>query len=381
MSAYRFDMERAGVKVSSDPLLAASVLLLLGLGMVSLYSASFSFADRFFQDGLYFIKRQAAFGALGVILFFLAARIDLEFLRRFVKPLVLGTILLCLLTFVPGIGVMRNGAARWIRLGPTTYQPSELVKLVLPFYLAHIFDKKQDRLSDASAGILPPALMTLLFFLLIYLQNNFSTAAFVAANALVIFFLAGVKIRYFLLTAVLVSPISALMVLTKEHRLRRLITFLKPEWDPLGAGYQVRSSILTIASGGFWGKGLGQGTRKVASVPEIHSDFVFSAYAEEGGLLAVLLFFVVLALFAVRSYRAAMESERTFPRLLACGLTTVIVTQSLLNTAVVVGALPATGIPLPFFSAGGSSLATTLFAAGLIVNVSRTPIRSEAHHV
>lgn len=381
MSAYRFDMEKAGAKMSSDPLLSASMLLLLGLGLVSLYSASFYFAERFFQDGHYFIKRQLVFGVLGLILFIIALRIDLEFLRRFVMPLVLGTILLCLLTFVPGIGVIRNGAARWIRLGSTTYQPSELVKLVLPFYLAHIFDKKQARLSDASSGILPPALMTLLFFLLIYLQNNFSTAAFVAANALVIFFLAGVKIRYFLLTAVLVGPISALLVFTKEHRLRRLITFLKPEWDPLGAGYQVRSSILTIASGGFWGKGLGQGTRKVASVPEIHSDFVFSAYAEEGGLLAVLLFFVVLALFSVRSYKAAMGAERTFPRLLASGLTTVIVSQSLLNTAVVVGALPATGIPLPFFSAGGSSLATTLFAAGLIVNISRTPIRSEAHHV
>jgi cell division protein FtsW len=362
---------------STDPFLVAAVMLLAGLGLVTLFSASSAFAERFFGDSLYFIKRQAVFACVGFVLFIVASRINLSLVRRFIKPLVLGTVVLCLLTFIPGIGVVKNGAARWIRLGTSTYQPSEMVKLVLPLYLAHIFDKKEERLSGFSDGILPPILMTLLFFMLIYLQNNFSTAAFIGMNAVIIFFLAGIRFRFFIAAAFVSLPIAALLVLTREHRLRRVMAFLKPEWDPLGAGYQVRSSILTIASGGIWGKGIGQGTRKIASVPEIHSDFVFSAYAEEAGLVGVVLFFALLALLCLRGYRAALAAPDTFRRLLACGLVTMFITQALLNTGVVVGALPATGVPLPFFSAGGSSLATMLFAAGLIVNVSRTAARSE----
>jgi len=159
------------------------------------------------------------------------------------------------------------------------------------------------------------------------------------------------------------------LVFTKEHRVRRLVSFIKPEWDPMGAGFQVKASREAIISGGFWGKGIGEGTRKVASVPEIHSDFIFSAYAEETGFIGIILFFVMFTVFAVLGYRAAMRSETVFGRLLASAMTTMIVSQALLNIAVVSGALPATGIPLPFFSAGGSSLVTTLVCAGLIANV------------
>jgi cell division protein FtsW len=281
--------------------------------------------------------------------------------------------ILCILTLVPGIGVVKNGAARWIRLGPVTSQPSELVKLVLPLYLAHIFAKKEDRIRSFSTAVLPQALVSLIFFFLIYFQNNFSTAILIAVNALFIFFLAGVQIRYFIGAAVILIPLSSLLILTKEHRFRRLISFLWPEWEPLGTGYQVRSSLLTIGSGGFWGKGIGQGTRKIASVPEVQSDFVFSAFAEEAGFIGVLLVFVLFILFTLRGYRAALRAGNGFCRLFAFGLVTAIASQALLNIAVVSGVLPATGIPLPFFSAGGSSLATTLLMAGLIVNISGNP--------
>jgi cell division protein FtsW len=354
-----------------DHILAGSVFLLTGLGLVTLYSSSYAFGQRFFGSGLYFISRQLILGAAGVALFFIASRISLEALRKLMKPLVIGTVILCVLTFVPGIGVSKNGASRWIRLGSWTYQPSELVKLVLPLYLAHIFDKKQEGLDSFSSGVLPPVLITALFFLLIYLQNNFSTAVFIAVNALVIFFLAGVRLRYFFAALVMLLPLSGLLILTKEHRLRRLISFIWPDWEPQGAGYQVRSSLLTIMSGGFFGKGVGQGTRKIASVPEIHSDFIFSSFAEESGFLGVLLLFILFAVFALRGYRGALRADSLFKRLFCCGLLTMILSQALLNIAVVSGSLPATGIPLPFFSAGGSSLATTLLMAGFIVNAAR----------
>ena len=364
-------MEQPGRKTRPDPLLTASVLLLTGIGLAALYSASYAFAERFFGNVLYFISRQAVLALFGGGLFFLVSRMNLELLRLWIFPLVIGTIVLCIFTFIPGIGIMKNGATRWIRLGSSTYQPSELVKLALPLYLAHIFDKKSARLDSFSAGVLPPTMITVVFFILIYMQNNFSTAFFVLLNALIIFFLAGIRLRYFFAAAMIFLPLSVFFVLTREHRLRRFISFLWPEYDPQGAGYQVRSSIITISSGGFWGKGIGQGTRKIASVPEIHSDFVFASFAEEGGFFAVLLAFALFGLFAFAVYRSALKSQSLFGRLLAFGLGTMILSQILLNTAVVVGALPATGIPLPFFSAGGSSLATTLIMCGLLVNNSR----------
>jgi cell division protein FtsW len=347
------------------------VILLLGTGLVTLYSSSYAFALRFFRDGNYFIFRQLIFAAVGIVLFLIFSRINLETLRKYVMPLLGITAFLCVLTMIPGVGVERYGASRWIEIGPVSYQPSEMVKFVLPLYLAHLLDKKADNLDNFYSGVLPPVLVTGIFFALIYVQNNFSTAVFLVFNALVIFYIAGMRYRYFFAAIAMILPISALLVFTKEHRVRRLVSFIKPEWDPLGAGFQVNSSREVIISGGFWGKGIGEGTRKVASIPEIHSDFIFSAYAEETGFIGIVLFFALITVFAVLGYRAAWKSESVFGRLLAAGLTTMLVSQSLLNTAVVSGALPATGIPLPFFSAGGSSLATTLLCAGLIANVSR----------
>ncbi|MDR0877696.1 MAG: putative lipid II flippase FtsW, partial [Treponema sp.] len=353
---YQFDAEKSDHSFSPDHILTSCVFLLTGIGLVTLYSSSYAFGERFFGDGLYFVLRQLILGAGGVVLFFIASRINLDRLRKrkWMMLLVFGTVLLCLLTFVPGVGVSKNGASRWIQIGPYTYQPSELVKLVLPLYLAHIFDKKQDALDSFGSGVFPAVLITALFFLLIYLENNFSTAVFIAINALVIFFIAGVRLRYFFAAVVMLLPLSSLLILTREHRLRRLISFIWPEWEPQGAGYQVRSSLLTIMSGGFWGKGIGQGTRKIASVPEIHSDFIFSSFAEETGFLGVLVFFVLFAVFAVQGYKASLRSDTVFKRLLSFGLVTMILSQALLNIAVVSGSLPATGIPLPFFSAGGS---------------------------
>lgn len=347
------------------------VILLLGTGLVTLYSASYSFAMRFFADGNYFIKRQLIFACFGIVFFIICALINLEKFRRFIKFFVGIAAFLCFLTLVPGIGVERYGASRWIEFGALSYQPSEMIKFVLPLYLAHLLDKKANNIDKFSTGVLPPVLVTGLFFVLIYIQNNFSTAVFIVFNAMIIFYLAGIKYRYFLAAVTMIIPISALLVFTKEHRVRRLVSFLRPEWDPLGAGFQVNASRDAIVSGGFWGKGIGEGTRKIASIPEIHSDFIFSAYVEETGYIGLILFFVLFAVFAFLGYRAAIKCESVFGRLLAAGLTTMIVLQALLNIAVVSGALPATGIPLPFFSAGGSSLFTTMVCAGLIANVAR----------
>jgi len=367
----QFDVERAH-RQNTVHLFYISIILLSGLGFVTLYSASYAFAARFFRHGNYFIIRQLIFGAAGIVLFIIFSRISLKFLRKCILPLFCIAAALCVLTLVPGIGIERYGASRWIEIGQFSYQPSEMVKFVLPLYLAHLLDKKSDNLDNFYSGILPPVLVTGLFFGLIYIQNNFSTAVFIVFNAMVIFFIAGMRYRYFFAAIAMILPVSALLVFTKEHRVRRLVSFLRPEWDPMGAGYQVQASREAIISSGFWGKGIGEGSRKVASIPEIHSDFIFSAYVEETGFIGILLIFALFTIFAVLGYKAALNSKTVFGRLLAAGLTTMIASQALLNTAVVSGALPATGIPLPFFSAGGSSLITTFICAGLIANIART---------
>ena len=369
---YRFDAEKTNESPRFDHILIACILLLTGIGMVTLYSASYYFAVNFKGNGLFFTIRQLIFGGLGIVLFFVMSRIDLEKMRKFVKPLVFISFALCILTFIPGIAYVRNGASRWIGIGGMTYQPSEMAKFVLPLYLAHYFDKKRDSLDDLLKGIIPPVLVCALFFIIIYKQNNFSTAVFIVLNALVVFWLAGVKPKFFLSVVAIFLPLSVILGLSKEHRMLRIKSFLWPQLEPLGASYQVRSSLLTIRAGGFWGKGIGHGTRKIASVPEIHSDFIYSAFAEETGYIGVLLFFVIFLVFAIRGYRAALRGDSAFKQLLAASLVTVIVSQVLVNVAVVSGALPPTGIPLPFFSAGGSSLFTTLICMGLIVNVSRS---------
>jgi cell division protein FtsW len=367
-----FNVESSARKFQADHVLIACVFLLVGVGLATLYSASYAFGERFFKSGLYFFSRQVIYCLIGLAAFFAASWVKLSTLRKFIVPMVVITLVLCALPLAPGVGVTKNGASRWIRVtASTTFQPSELVKLILPFYLAHIFSKKQERINSLISGILPPAMITVLFGVLIYLQNNFSTSVFLAINALFIFFIAGVRYRYFICGAIVLIPTSAFLVLSKEHRLRRIISFFMPDWEPQGAGYQVHSSLNSIGSGGLLGKGFGQGTRKIASVPEIHSDFIFSSFSEETGLVGVLLFYALFAVFTVHGYRAALKCRDMFRRLLGCGLVTMISSQALLNIAVVSGALPATGVPLPFFSAGGSSLAVTLVIAGLIVNISR----------
>ncbi|GHV67490.1 cell division protein FtsW [Spirochaetia bacterium] len=381
------EMERSS-RFPVDHLLIASVILLIGLGLVYLYSASWVPSERISRISgreYSFIYLQVLYALIALPVFLFATWINLDFFRRrgVILVMLVLTAVFCMLPLVERFGGNKNGASRWINLSlrlsdsaNISFQPSELVKVVLPLYLAHYFDWKKDLIDHFSRGILPPVLVTMIFFGLIILQNNFSTAMFIVVNALFIFFLAGVRIRFFIGALVIVLPLGALMILIAPHRVSRIANWsqwiLERRWDTLAGGYQPRNSLAAIRAGGFWGRGIGQGTGKLTSIPEVQSDFIFSAYAEETGFLGVLILFALFAFFALRSYRAAMGQEETYRRLLAFGLASLILSQALINVAVAVAALPTTGIPLPFFSSGGSSLMITLIMAGLLINLSRT---------
>ncbi len=354
-----------------DTLLLGAIILLVGIGLSVLFSASYFYSERLMGDPLYFFKKQAAFVALGASIAFVLSRISVELVRRSSPVVLLVAFALSLMTFLPGIGTEVQGANRWITLGGASFQPSELVKLALVLYLASLFAKKHERINDLVNSVLPPVIVVSVFAGIVYLQNDFSTAFFLVVLALVMFFVAGVRLMYFAFLGTFVLPMSAILLFTKEHRVNRIIAFLDPRTDPVGSGYQVIASRSALANGGLWGTGLGMGTKKLGGLPEAHSDFVFAVLAEELGLVGVVAVCGLFLLFALRGYGIAIGTEDRFARYLAFGLTTSLFLQAVLNMAVVCGVVPATGIPLPFFSQGGSSVFVSLCMCGLLLSLSK----------
>lgn len=360
-------------KPHGDALLLLVLILMSGIGLSVLFSASTYYAERLFQDPYYFVRRQLLWVILGTVAALIAARLPLTLLRQ-ATPIVLAVaLILTVLTFVPGIGQPIMGARRWLFLFGQSFEPSELVKFSLVLYLAAIFSKKKDRINDPVNSLLPPLLVVSLFITLIYLQNDFSTAFFILLIALAMFLIAQVRIIYFVLLSLLFVPLGGMLLFTKAHRVRRLMAFLNPLADPSGSGYQVIAAQTAFVSGGFWGRGLGKGVKKLGGLPEAHSDFIYAVVGEEAGFLGALFVLLLFALLAWRGYLLVVNGKDSFSRYLAFGITSMITLQALLNISVAIGLVPATGIPLPLFSSGGSSMLVTLIMGGVLINLSRQP--------
>ncbi len=354
-----------------DPVLLAVLVLLVGAGISILFTSSYFRAERLFADPFHFLRRQSVWIGLGIAASFLVSRITTEYLQKRVALLLAVALAAMLLSFVPGIGVQFLGARRWIFVLGFSFQPSELVKLALVIYLAHILSCKRDQLDDLVNSLLPPIIVVAVFSALIYYQNDFSTAVFVMIASLTMFFIAGVPLRYFFSLAVMTMPVSAILLLSREHRVQRVLAFVEPSRDPAGTGYQMLASQNALIQGGFWGAGIGGSSQKFGGLPEAHSDFVFAILAEELGFVGVLAILVLFGVFAYRGFRIAYLLEDRFRSYLAFGLTASILLQTMLNMAVVSGMVPSTGIPLPFFSTGGSSVFISLVMCGLLLNLSR----------
>ncbi len=367
----RFQAEKIGHS-QADYTLIALLVLLLGFGLSTLFSASYYYGSRMFGSAEHFLYRQLVFVAIGIAVAYVLSRVSLDFVRKMVPALVFVTFLLTLLTFVPGIGVQTLGARRWIVIFGQSFQPSELIKFTVIVYLAHIFSKKRDKIDDLMNTIIPPLIVSTLFIALVYFQNDYSTAFFLLFLTLTMFFISRVPFGYIALLVSTLLPLAGVLLFTKQHRVQRILSFWDPAKDPLGTGYQVASSQAALMNGGIWGVGFGRGVRKLGGLPEAHSDFVFAVLGEEVGFIGVIFILALFLAFAIRGYMIGLVSKDRFGYYLAFGFTTCILFQGLFNIAVVCGLVPATGIPLPFFSAGGSSILVTLAMSGLLLNLSRT---------
>jgi cell division protein FtsW len=354
-----------------DMFLVMLLIVLLGVGLSLLFSASYSFSARTFDDPLYILKRQLMWAGIGAAAAFVVSLTPTSTFQGAMPLILLGTLLVLLLPFIPGLGVSILGARRWIVVFGQSFQPSELVKVSLVLYLASFFATREPSERMPMNTLIPPFIVMCLFAGIILLQNDYSTAIFVLVTGLAMMYVARVPALHFVLVTLFTIPLGFLLLFTREHRIQRLLAFMDLSANSLGSSYQIVTAKAAIVSGGLWGRGLGRSAAKLGPLPMSYSDFIYSVIGEETGLLGALFVLALFALLAWRGYRIAFRSEDRFTSLAAFGVTTVICLQALLNMAVAIGLIPTSGITLPFFSQGGSSLFVTLVMCGLLVNLSR----------
>ena len=357
-------------KLKSDKLLFTATLLLVCTSVVMVYSASAVMAMERFQQPYWFLTKQAAWALMGLLLVPIVMRIDY---RQYRQPAVIWTMLALATAALVAVLFSRpvNGASRWLGVGPFGVQPSELAKIAIIIFTAALLERRMERIDDVSYSLIPIAIVVGGIVALILAEPDLGTAAVVAMIAAAMVFAAGVSYRYVLGLALASLPAFYLLVMTSEYRRRRVFAFLDPWSDPLGTGYQMIQSMTAVGTGGIVGRGLMGGVQKLFYLPEPHNDFIYAVISEERGLAGAT---VVLACFGViiwRGLRTAVRAPDRFGAFLAIGLTVMVVFQAFFNISVVLGLLPPKGIPLPFVSAGGSSLLINLIGMGILLNVSQ----------
>jgi cell division protein FtsW len=353
-----------------DRALLLAVAALTAFGLVMVFSASEVQGWLWFHNPAYYFEHQLMWLALGVILLFAGANLDYHRLRPLAWPLGVVTVALMVLVLLPHFGVEVNGARRWLRLGPLQMQPAELAKIAAIIFMALWLERHRDRLSSLENGVVPFLALLGFTILLVILERDLGTTLIVAGILLAQFLVAGGRKRHVLLLVLIVALCVYLFILMEPYRLHRILAFVDPWSDPLNTGFQAIQSVVALGSGGFAGLGLGHSIQKYQWLPFAHTDFIFAIVGEETGLLGTSAVLALFGLFAYRGYRVALKAPDAFGSLLACGVTTWIALQAMINIAAVTVTLPTTGIPLPFISYGGSSLAIALLAVGILINVS-----------
>ncbi|MHC1682531.1 MAG: stage V sporulation protein E [Clostridiaceae bacterium] len=359
-------------KVEVDFTLLATILVLVAFGVIMVFSASSYVAlhsKDYNQDEFYFLKKQGLWALLGIAGMFIIQKIDYHIYRKYIKHLMLITlVLLIVVLFSKPI----NGAQRWINLGFTTIQPSEIAKYVVVLFLAHSISRKGDNMRYFVKGIVPYLLVSGFFAGLVLAEKNLSIATIIMSVTLIVLFVGGVNIKHYLMMIVGLIPLGVGFILFEPYRLKRLLSFLDPFQDPKGNGYQLIQSWYALSSGGLLGVGLGQSRQKAFFIPEPHNDFIFSVIGEELGLVGCIALIILFILLISRGIKVALNARDTYGTLLAIGITSVIAIQAIINIAVVSGSIPVTGVPLPFISSGGTSLFVNLLAMGILLNISST---------
>lgn len=361
-----------------DFTLLITVFILLGLGIITVLSASSPTALAETGNSYKYLIKQMEAAVIGIFLMFVASKIDYKLWQKNYK--IIYFICMILLLAVCALGREAGGAKRWLDMGFLSFQPSEVAKVgVIIFYSAWL-TKNKEKLKTFKYGFVYPLswLLIPIFFILV-LQNHFSATLVICMLAAILMILAGCKIRYFIFVGIPLAALGvfAIIVAGQGFRMQRILTFFDPWQDIKGKGWQIVQSLYAIGSGGLFGVGLGESKQKYLYIPEPHNDFIFAVLAEELGFIGCAIVIILFAILIWRGITIAMKAPDMFGSLLAAGITSMIAIQVLVNIAVVTASMPVTGMALPFFSYGGTALIITLISIGILLSVSRAGNRSE----
>ncbi|TML24294.1 MAG: putative lipid II flippase FtsW [Actinobacteria bacterium] len=359
-------------------------LALVAFGLVMVYSATSASAALGNGDPMSFLKRQAVYALLGVVVMAIASRFDYHRLRYLAPPLVLSALALCAAVLVVAPAV--NGAHRWFLVGPASFQPSEVAKLALCLFAASYLSRRRPPRTLGEL-IRPLGLLTAIFCGLVLLEPDLGTTIAISGMMLAIFLVAGVPLRLLVAASVLAVGFGTLAIWSEPYRRARFFSFLNPWSDAQGAGFQIVQATIGIGSGQVGGRGLGQSIGKIGYLPEAHTDMIFAVIGEELGLIGSVLVVGAFAAFGLAGFRVALRCRDPFGKLLASGITALVCGQAAINLSAVLGIAPLTGIPLPFVSYGGSSLVVLLAGVGILLNIAvnervveaRVPDRGRRH--
>ncbi len=357
-------------KIPYDRGLIAIVLILLGFGLIMVFSASTVVSTELYGSQTSIFTRQLLFVLIGLVGLMVSMKIDYRFYER--GPVIYSLILLSLaLLLFLFTAPESGGVQRWIRIGPASFQPSELAKLAVILFTSFYLVTRKEEFHSFKRGLLPYLAVVGSIVLLVLLEPDLGTATSIALTAIFLLFLGGLRYRYLLGLVLAAIPVLYFLVVRVPYRLDRFLAFLYPERDPYGIGYQIRQSLIAVGSGGWSGLGYAEGKQKLFFLPEPHTDFIFAVVGEELGLLGCFTVVVLFGLFFWRAARISVRAESPFGTYLGLGIACMIVLQAFVNMSMVVSLLPTKGLPLPFISVGGSSMIITMTAVGILLNISR----------
>jgi cell division protein FtsW len=363
--------EEEKIRAGNTALLIGIVVVLNAIGLLMVLSASSVHSLQAYGSSWFFFKRQVLWIVVGALAMFLASRVDYRRWSRAGLPMVVVTAALLVAVLIPGLGASVNGSSRWVRAGPLSLQPSELGKLALILFAADLLTRRSDRIGDTRVTLRPVLVVFGVLALLVMKQPDMGTTIVLSAITFTVLFISGTPLLPLAKLGALGVSLGYVLARLEPYRWARIASFTDPWADAHNSGYQLAQSLVGLSTGGLTGLGLGASRAKWGFLPNAHTDFIFAIIGEELGLLGGLLVILLFVAFAVLGARIALRAPDRFGTLVAAGVTAWIVGQALLNIGVVIGALPVTGVPLPFLSFGGSSLVFTMTATGILLNIAR----------
>ena len=352
-----------------DKYILISVIILSLFGLLMIYSSSTIWAEYKFNDPYKFLKTQGIFLIIGYILIYIISNIPYQTYLKYSNIILISCIILLILVLIPGIGTIRNGSRSWFGIGSLGIQPSEFAKLGIIIFTSKYLTN--NKMKDIKTSVLPILSIVLLIFGLIMLQPDFGTGIIIVMTIIVLLFVSGVKMNFFIKLGVIGLIGIVTLIIMAPYRLKRIISFINPWADPLGSGFQIIQSLYAIGPSGLLGAGLGNSVQKHFYLPEPQTDFIFSIISEELGFMGVIIISTLFITIIYRGLITSMKQTNNFAKYLSFGLTFSLAFQTILNLMVVVGLIPVTGVTLPFLSYGGSSLLVSMINIGILLNISK----------